>query len=153
MNYEQLPPTLLIKKEWKPLAICEIVQPYFVASYPEQVIEWSEDAYMLSVDEEYESSASFKKLLKVINEDFFELQPYNKATLIERVEKNSEYVRMKIEPLLKQSDSAPQKPVKKAEPAVEVTEPPKKSKKSHKSRSLNHKSKTFQIRLSKRRSK
>ncbi|MFD2869983.1 XRE family transcriptional regulator [Kurthia populi] len=129
MNYEQLPPTLLIKKEWKPLAICEIVQPYFVASYPEQVIEWSEDAYMLSVDEEYESSASFKKLLKVINEDFFELQPYNKATLIERVEKNSEYVRMKIEPLLKQSDSARQKPVKKVEPVTKVTEPPKKIKK------------------------
>ena len=103
MNYEQLPPTLLIKKEWKPLAICEIVQPYFVSEYPEQVIEWSEDAFMLSVDDEYEPSSSFQKLLKVINDDFFELQPYNKSTLVERVEKNIEYVRMKIEPLLKQS--------------------------------------------------
>lgn len=87
MNYEQLPPTLLIKKEWKPLAICEVVQPYFVSEYPEQVIEWSEDAYMLSVDDEYEPSSSFQKLLKVINDDFFELQPYNKSTLVERVEK------------------------------------------------------------------
>lgn len=129
MNYEQLPPTLLIKKEWKPLAICEIVQPYFVAEYPDQVIQWSEDAFMLSVDENYESSASFIKLLKVINEDFFELQPYNKATLIERVEKNIEYVRMKIEPLLKQPNVEPQKSFKTVEPAPEKSEIPQKIKK------------------------
>lgn len=129
MNYEQLPPTLLIKKEWKPLAICEIVQPYFVAEYPDEVIQWSEDAFMLSIDADYESSASFVKLLKVINEDFFELQPYNKSTLIERVEKNIEYVRMKIEPLLQQHDRAPQKPIKKAIAPAEKSEIPKKIKK------------------------